>query len=211
DKTLENGRYVVWNYAFVIRLKKGVDGDAFKKRFREEVAPNLSLGNYYLGDLQTCKELSDRYAASSGVTNKLRLQYVLTGFAVFCIFLGMLGTFWIRCNARRQEIGVMRSMGASMGDICRQFLLEAWMLVTMATFVTLPLLLHHAHINGMYVLDVYHKSVPNLAYWQNQFFPHFFIVLLVSYVLLLLVALVGTYVPVNRAIRTLPAEALRDE
>ncbi|MDE5759807.1 ABC transporter permease [Bacteroides sp.] len=211
DKDMVGSSYMTWQYAFIIRLKAGVDTDAFEKRFQKEVAPQLSIGNFYLKKLQSFHELSDYYATYSGITNKLRLQYALAGFALLCIFLGMLGTFWIRCNARRQEIGVMRSMGASMNDICRQFLLETWLLVTVAVLVTLPFLLHHAYVNGMYVVEMFRDFVPNPAYWQNRFTPHFYMVLLISYVLLLLVALVGTYIPVNRAIRTLPAEALRDE
>lgn len=45
----------------------------------------------------------------------MRLQSALIGFALLSIFLGMLGTFWMRCNARRAEIGLMRSMGARKG------------------------------------------------------------------------------------------------
>ena len=52
---------------------------------------------------------------------------------------------------------------------------------------------------------------PDPAYWQNRALPHFMVVTLITYVLLLLTALVGTYIPVRRAARTLPADALRDE
>ena len=42
--------------------------------------------------------------------------------SLLCIFLGMLGTFWVRCDDRRQDIGVMRGLGASKTTIVRQFL-----------------------------------------------------------------------------------------
>ena len=113
--------YMAWMYPFVIRLKPGVDASAFKKRFQQEVGPQLSVGNFYFDSLKEFSALSEAYAMESGVTNKLRLQYALTGFALLCIFLGMVGTFWIRSNARREEIGVMRSMGASQRCIVRQF------------------------------------------------------------------------------------------
>ena len=161
--------------------------------------------------MQDFSDLSDAYAVRSGVTNKLRLQYALTGFALFCIFLGMVGTFWIRSNARREEIGVMRSMGASQACIVRQFLIEAWLLATIAFAVTIPFLFYHAYTNGMYTLEMSEYFVPDPAYGQNRFGFHFTVVVLFSYLILLLVALIGTYIPVRRAARTLPADALRDE
>lgn len=208
---MQGGSYMPWMYNFVIRLKPGVDASAFKQRFQQEVAPLLSVGNFYFNGLQNFSDLSDAYALQSGVTNKLRLQYALTGFALFCIFLGMVGTFWIRSNARREEIGVMRSMGASQACIVRQFLIEAWLLATIAFAVTIPFLFYHAYTNGMYTLEMSKYFVPDPAYGQNRFGFHFTVVLLFSYLILLLVALIGTYIPVRRAARTLPADALRDE
>ena len=208
---MQGGLYMPWMYNFVIRLKPDVDASAFKRRFQQEVAPLLSVGNYYFDNLQKFSALSDAYAMRSGVTNKLRLQYALTGFALLCIFLGMVGTFWIRSNTRREEIGVMRSMGASQACIVRQFLIEAWLLATIAFAVVIPFLLYHAHVNGLYALEMKEYFVPNPAYGQNRFDFHFTVVLLFSYLILLLVALVGTYIPVRRAARTLPVEALREE
>lgn len=210
EKGLRASRYMHWAYNIVFKLKEGVDAEAFEARFRKEVAPLLSEGNLFLQSLNSFAALSEKYAASSGRTNKLRLQYALTGFALLCIFLGMVGTFWIRCNARRKEIGVMRSMGASRSGICRQFLTESWLLVTAAALITVPLLLHHACVSGLYVVEQ-GDMVRNMEYGQNCFGIHFGIVLLLSYVLLLGIALTGTYIPVQRAVKTLPAEALRDE
>ena len=147
----------------------------------------------------------------SGVTNKLRLQYALTTFALLCIFLGMVGTFWIRSNARRGDIGVMRSMGASQGCIVRQFLLEAWMLLTVAFVLVIPFLYFHARIHGLYTVEMFDDFVLDPAYGQNRFGFHFTVVLALSYLVLLIVALIGTYIPVRRAARTLPLEALREE
>ncbi len=208
---MQGGLYMPWMYNFVIRLKQDVDASAFKQRFQQEVAPLLSVGNYYFNNLQDFSALSDAYAMRSGVTNKLRLQYALTGFALLCIFLGMVGTFWIRSNARREEIGVMRSMGASQACIVRQFLIEAWLLVTIAFVAVIPFLLYHAHANGLYALEMKEYFVPSPVYGQNCFDFHFTVVLLFSYLILLLVALVGTYIPVRRAASALPVEALREE
>lgn len=203
--------YMSWAYNFVIRLKPDVDESAFRKRFQQEVGPQLSIGNFYLDGLKKFSDLSETYAMQSGVTNKLRLQYALTGFAVLCIFLGMVGTFWIRTNARREEIGVMRSMGASQKNIVWQFLIEAWLLLTVAFGLTVPFLFYHASVNGLYAVKMSEYFVPDPTYAQNRFGCHFIVVSVISYLILLLVSFIGTYIPVRRAARTTPLEALREE
>ena len=46
---------------------------------------------------------------------------------------------------------------------------------------------------------------------MNNFGEHFGVVSLVTYLILLVISLLGTIIPVTRASRVLPAEALRDE
>ena len=208
---IKGSPYMAWQYIVILRLKPGVDVSAFKQRFRQEVEPQLAIGNFYFNSLQAFSALSEAYAMQSGVTNKLRLQYALTTFALLCIFLGMVGTFWIRSNTRRGDIGVMRSMGASQGCIVRQFLIEAWLLLTVAFVLVIPFLYFHARLHGLYTMEMNEYFVPNPAYGQNRFGFHFTVVLALSYAMLLLVAIIGTYIPVRRAARTLPVEALRDE
>ncbi len=209
---IEASPYMHWRYPFVFKLKEGVNEETFKKRFVSEVAPQLAWGNLRFHSITSFSEVIEDNNEMGGINNKIRLNYALAGFAVLCIFLGMLGTFWIRSNARRQEIGVMRSMGASKQRIVVQFLTEAALLVTMAFICTLPLLLHYVHVEGMYETG-FTGSNPVISpkYWVNNFGCHFGIVSMITYFILLFVALVGTLIPVKRAADVLPADALRDE
>ena len=193
-----------------------MDPDAFEARFQEEVAPHLSQGNFFYDGMQTFAEYGRRQALSSGITNKLRLQYSLGGFALLCIFLGMAGTFWIRANARREEIGIRRSMGASVGRITQQFLAEGAVLVTVAYALALLVVVNYVSVAGFYEgIIVGHvlpqDFVPDPAYAQNRPVPHFLWVTALTYAVLLLTALTGTWIPVQRAARTLPVEALHEE
>lgn len=77
--------------------------------------------------------------------------------------------------------------------------------------MVLPPLLHQAFTDGLYALKMNDAFIPDSTYVQNIPALHFLIVSILTYLLLLIVALVGTYIPAYRAARTLPAEALRDE
>lgn len=200
-----------WRFGYVIKLKQGVEESAFRHKLLEEMAPQLSAGNFYVDKLTSFAQFSEWTTQRKGLGNTLRLKTALAIFALLCIFLGMVGTFWIRCEARRQEIGLMRSMGASESTVVRQFLIEAWMLVTLAALITLPLLLFQYQEGGFYTVEGTGTPIPDLQYPQNRFAPHFFSVWGISYLFILLVSLAATYIPTRKAVKTLPAEALRDE
>lgn len=102
---------------------------------------------------------------------------------------------------------MMRSMGATKKVIRNQFLMEAWLLVTIAFAVSLPLTMHRIYVSGF----ANPSENGNPVYWQNQPLTHFLIVSVLAYIVLLIIALLGTYAPVTRAAKILPAEALRDE
>lgn len=101
----------------------------------------------------------------------------------------------------------MRSMGATKKVIRNQFLMEAWLLVTIAFVVSLPLTMHRIYVSGF----ANPSENGNPVYWQNQPLTHFLIVSILAYIVLLIIALLGTYAPVTRTAKILPAEALRDE
>ena len=213
EKEIEAGPWMQVRYPFVFKLKEGVNEEAFIQRFVDEISPNLEWGNIYFDSIQSFNDVCKANNNASGIYNKIRMHYALAGFAVLCIFLGMLGTFWIRSNARRQEIGVMRSMGASRNDIIVQFLMEAAMLVTLAFVCMLPVLFNYIHVEGLYD-DVFAPArypIISDKYWVNSFWQHSGMVTLITYLILLSISLVGTLIPVVKATNILPADALRDE
>lgn len=212
SKQIKGGNYMYLNYPFVFKLKDGVNEETFKEQFRQKIASQLSWGNMYFKNITSFSDVSEEMSNINGTNNKFRLNYILIGFVGLCIFLGMLGTFWIRCNDRRSEIGVMRSMGASRHRIIAQFVTEAILLVSLAFLCCLPILLHYAHEVGMYATPFSgHKPIISEKYWMNNFAEHFSIVSTIAYFILIGFSLIGTFIPVFRASKTLPADALRDE
>ena len=142
-----------------------------------------------------------------GTTGTIRLQTILALFFLLCVFLGMGGTFWLRCNARREEIGLYMAMGSNRHRLIRQFLFEAWWMVTIAFVVGALVQLQIVYLNGF----AFPPDNPNPDYIQNRPVLHFLIVSVISYVLILAVSFVATYIPVSKAARMNSADALRDE
>ena len=200
------------NTFIVFRLKKGVNFATFNERFKKEVAPHMNQGNFYFKGFKSFADMRQELGTIAGVYNTLRLKLGLAGFTLLCIFLGMVGTFWIRCNARRQEIGLMRSMGATETQVKKQFLTEASILVTGAFVLSLILVVNFVIMaDGMAQQNV--SGQPDFALVSEWLSPgvQFTMVSLITYLALLVIALIGTLIPVRRAVKVLPADALRDE
>ena len=196
----------------VFKLKEGVDFDAFNERFKKEVAPHMNRANLYFKKFTQFGDYRKSLGEARGIYSNLRLKFSLAAFTLLCIFFGMVGTFWIRCNARRQEIGLMRSLGAPKSKVIKQFLVEAAILLTVAYAFSLLIV-----FNVLVVPEAMSKPVTYgeplyaiISKWQTPG-VQFAMVSIATYLALLVIALIGTLIPVKRAIEILPADALRDE
>ena len=196
----------------IFRLKDGVNFDTFQERFKKEVAPQMKQGNFYFDSFQPLSEYRYQLGVANGVYNKFRLHLSLASFTLLCIFLGMLGTFWIRSNARRSEIGLMRSMGATETKIKNQFLMEASLLITLGFVFSLVLVVNFVVMTDGMAKPAFSGELTH-AITNEWLSPsmQFAMVSLITYLALLIIALVGTLIPVRRAVKVLPADALRDE
>ena len=197
---------------FVVRLKKGVDGAQFASHFMKEIAPTMKGANLYVANVKSMSSLRVEYGKIMNVYNRQRLHNSLIGFTLLCIFLGMVGTFSIRTNARRQEIGLMRSLGASTLTIVKQFFCESWLLVTLGFILSLIGIVNLLVMgDGMTQPQGGYDPSANASYWMFEEIPYFIVVTLLTYVSLLAISWIGTYIPVRKAVKVLPADALRDE
>ena len=195
-------------YPIVIRLKEGVDRAAFEKRFNEEIAPSLRCGDFLCRGLVPVSDLQKQSMKLTGGEGEMNMNIALSLFALGCIFLGMVGCFWIRANARRGEIGLMRSVGASRARVISQFLAEATLLVTLAYIVVAPFLIETAKES------LYYTKAQEMGYiisFYLEKIPHFIMHTGFNYIIILSTALIGTYISVNRVIEQYPAQALKDE
>ena len=209
---------VVANYAdnppefIYLRLKEGVDRDSFIKRFNEELQPTLRVGNRYAGTMVDFEYVIEENMYNVTHESKNRFQLFISFFALFCAFLGIVSTFWIRTNDRRGEIGIMRSVGASRHRIIGQLVTEALLLVTMSFAVALPLIAHLVIANDFAQPT---NSITNeqLARYSEAFAtaPRFAVITVITYLIIAVTAAVAAIIPAARACKTGIADALHEE
>ncbi len=196
----------------VFRIRDGISPSRFAEEFRRDMISRLSIGNFYYIRLEDFHTIRTDSEYQNGSVNKIRMQSALTVFFLLCTFLGVAGTFWIRSNARRGEIGLRMALGSTRGRIQSDMLTESWLLTTAAFLLGLLIVLQQVYQNGFACSDYasYPESI-NSMYVQNQPVAHFLIVSLIVYGLLMLITLIATWIPASRAAATEPSEALRDE
>ena len=198
----------------LVRVKEGVDEDEFRAAIERDVLPRCPIDDVRSIEVMSVEKAMGKITEQSGAYNIIRLRSVMGFFGLLCVFLGVSGLFWVRCGERRQDIGVMRSMGASRRTVKRQMLLEGTLLLTASFWVAMLFVAWYVRANG-YNMGLEEAAPdwmkPDMVYWFNRPWPHVISVTLLTYGLMLLITLLGTWLPVHRATRISPCDALRDE
>ncbi len=206
EPTTEMNNY----YNLIVKLKSSADKADFMRNFENNAA---RAGNYYCKGLIAMDKISDDFGEVSGVFNVIRRNILLASFGLLCVLLGTIGTFWVKAKNRRQEIGVMRSIGASTTQISAQFVTETMMLVSIAFVMVLLLMGYYVYNNGFFAQPLGGMTIRNYnpEYWQNNPLKHYAVISAITWLVITATALVGTIVPVLKVSQELPADALRDE
>ena len=197
----------------LVRLKAGVDADAFCERLRPTMQKELSSGKMYVCEAETFDNQVTQSLRFHGYTGYLRRYISLAVFFMFCLCLGTIGTFWLQTRKRKEEIGIRRSFGASKRRIMREFLTEGFVLTTICHIVGCFLFLQYAISFGL-SRGLMRTDMP-LSHindsWLNHFAPHFLAVGIFIYLIILLTVSIGIAIPAWNICRKKPVEALRDE
>lgn len=126
-----------------------------------------------------------------------KLSFML--FLMINVFFGIIGTFWLRTQRRKGEIGLRVALGANRGHLKQLMYLEGLCLLSL----TLPLIL--LFMGNMVYLDLLDSYRLPLSVGR------FFLIGGVSYLVMAALIAIGIWFPVRKAIRMAPAEALHYE
>ena len=166
------------------------------------------MGNYYVSRVDPYQNFV-KYSTTYVEQDYLQ-KMILACFFLFCIFFGVSGTFWMQTRSRCEEIGILKSFGATSGRILRLFLFEGLGLVTVAVLLGCVIYLQYAMHSGLYMPQNLCCS-PYVHYWFESFKEHFLIVSGVVWLLMVLIVSFGIYVPMRGISRIAPTEALHEE
>lgn len=170
----------------------------FKERFREDMVKQFHIGKTYINDITGFDDVRDaRNASDDKVKVKL---YIVAGFLLLNVFLGLLGTFWYRTRQRTPEIAVRMTFGATRRSVFRRLLSEGVVLLVIATAFALAIdcLLAYFELN-------IRQDEPHLTFGMMAWTVG------VTFVISLLVVALGVYFPARSAMRIEPTVALHNE
>ena len=149
--------------------------------------------------------------AQSSLSYDFNLQIATAVFFLINLCLGIIGTFWMQTKRRTEESGIMRAFGASKMRIFCTLIAEGAILTLLATLLGDIIWLQFTAS-----WDLLSKgnitSVSGMENdWVTQFWPHFLIISLIVFLLLLAVVSIGIALPAWNVCRRKIVEALRDE
>lgn len=196
----------------VVRVKEGVDMSDFLKGFDEFVNKELNVGNFYAQKVESLNEI--RKLSGNNFVTLNNISLILTVFFLINLCLGVVGTFWLQTRSRVEEMGVLRTFGATKRNIRNMLLGEGFVLSTLAVFVGCMLYLQIA-LRTEFVGTTFYMSFDNgtnlMDSWILHFGEHFMVVSLLCYAVITITVLVGIYIPARSISNVNPIDALRDE
>ena len=183
------------NLELCVRVKADQDVD-FIERLRADSEKQFRIGNVFIADIVPFANIRRDYQMDE--TIQIRNYLFGMGFLLLNIFL--LGTFWFRTQQRRSEIALRKALGSTNRDVFRRLLAEGMVILVIATIPA--------------VIVDWNLAYAELNYWMNgtTLEPvRFIITVAITFLLIALMIVLGTYIPARKAMKIEPAEALHDE
>ncbi|MGL5706410.1 MAG: ABC transporter permease [Tannerellaceae bacterium] len=180
-----------------LRVKSG-KADAFINYFKTEIVGKYRQGNFMFSDIIPMSKNREIMMREDDL--KFKNYLIGIGFLLLNIFLGILGIFWIRTQQRRSEIALHKALGASKVTVLKRLMLEGLVMLSIATICTLP-----------FIYTIYVAEIPQSFYGVYLSFGRFASTVGITYLLMLVMIVVGIGIPAWRAMQIEPAEALHEE
>ncbi len=179
----------------------------FVQRFTKEMKEQLSIGPYYLTSITSFKSMRKTLIDGWGISDRLNSVYAITGFLIINIFLGLIGTFWYRTQARRGEIGLRISLGATKQKVKSMMFIETLLLLFVASVIGVNICINIAQTDLLSAIDIPKADRVMAGTGIEQDFINFGL----TFLFLAIVSLIAVWYPAKQSSDIPPAEALREE
>lgn len=179
-----------------VRTKQHLSQDDMD-RLLEEMGPRLQVNNLKINTATSFEEI--RKDSLKAPLDMLRKNLSFIVFLLLNIFLGIVGTFWLKTQHRQGELGLRIAIGASRWDLRKYIYMEALLLLLLTVPFTLAFMLNMAFLD---ILDTYRQPLS---------ITRFAVTYIGSYLLMGGMICLGIWFPVHKISRIAPAEALHYE
>ena len=204
----------------IIRLKPGINAHRFIEERGHEIMQAGKRNSQHISRMMTFDDHLQQMELDTGRTQEVNRKLMLALFFLVNLMLAVIGTVWLHAKRHTEECGVHRAFGATKLHLLLGFLWRNALLGTAAVIVGLIIYLNYAnsglHVdeNGEYCETFY--TIQNYALasdkpWVDYFSPHFLVVSVIVYLIILCAVLVATAIPAWRICRSEITEALKDE
>lgn len=196
-----------WGIEIAMRVKPEADNKDFRNKFIAEMREQLNVTPFFLVDITPLSDSRTYYTQMTGDDSNLKSTYTILLFLLINIALGIIGTFWLRTESRRSEIGLQMALGASRNRIKKTYLAEAIFLLLIASIVGLILSIN-IQITGVFN----QLNLPMISKYDSQISTlQIFINYLLSLIVLSVIIIVSVWYPSQKASKVSPASVLKGE
>lgn len=190
----------------VFRVKPAADGPDYRAKFISEIAPRLDMDDLFVADAVPYTEQQLQFEVMNGDTDKVNSQAIVVLFLLVNVFLGLIGTFWVRTRRRRGEIALRLAMGSTKGQVFRLLTGEGLLLLAL---VTIPAMIVCYHVG---VAEFTIGRTELISTWPVEWsFVRFLLGTVGAWLLIALMVVIGIWFPARQAVNIQPAEALHEE
>lgn len=198
-----------WLDGITIRVADGVSPEVFCDHLNNDLN-DLRCGNTYLTEPNLYSNMRDELFADK--QKDLTQKWIILGFFLINVFLGIAGTFYVQCRTRIPDAGVMRAFGATRNRIKLNIVGEAWLTVFIGWVIGSLLYLIYLHYQAIPMetdADDVIQAIRPL--WYDTKLGRYSIVGGIVLIIIIITATLGSYLPARKVSRVNPVEALRDE
>ncbi|MCR4593409.1 MAG: ABC transporter permease [Bacteroidaceae bacterium] len=205
--------------SYVIRLQNGIHPKRFIEEHGKDLTGKGKTEFSRIKKLMTYDDHLKQMELSEGRPQEVNRSIALALFFLLNLCLAVIGTVWLQAKRRTEECGVRRAYGATKPRLLLSFLVEGALLATIACGIGGIIYLNYAYSgleveNGiesfdtMYVCDYYMPPADRI--WVDHFWPHFFVLSAVVYLIILCTVLIGTAIPAIKIINTRITNSLKE-
>ncbi len=198
DDDLDNMPFIDEGTDITIRVNpEAVKG--FEERFRKDMGTLFRFPVVYVSNIVSYDKVRESRLADK--LNGVRKMYLVIGFLMINIFLGLLGTFWYRTRQRTSELAVRMSFGAPRSSLFRRLIGEGIILLTVAAVIA----------GGIIALLISVEVRPEITYMSMIDSTWLIRDSIITFLLMLVMIFLGILIPARMAMRINPSRALHDE